>query len=108
MKKIFLLCLFFIGCGGVPEPVTTVVASATLTDYAYDGDNIYYYYNDCGPIYYYSDGNYNATCTYQMDNIMKKEIVRIGETLKCPGPSYRKIEYVNNNMDMMDYTVECE
>ena len=108
MKKLFLACLFILGCGPSVGPPPFLLATATLTDYQYIGGGIYYYYNDCGPIYYYGDGTYNATCTYAIDNIMTAEVIRIGDTLACPGPSYRKIEYVNGNLDSMDYTVDCE
>jgi len=106
MKKLLLVYLFIIGCGPV-TPSPRLVASASLTDYAYDY-NTYNYYNDCGPIYYYADGTYNATCTYPPDGVMTTEMVRIGNNLLCPGLSYQNTEYVNNNYDMMDYTVNCE
>lgn len=109
MKKILLACLFIVGCGPVvaPSPRAILVATASLTDYSYSG-NAYYYYNDCGPVDYYNDGTYNAICTYPPDNVVTRELIHIGDTLACPGPSYRKIEYVNNNYDMMDFSVDCQ
>lgn len=109
MKKLLLVCLVLIGCGPpVSEPPPAVeVATVHLTDYQYSGAGIYYYFNDCSVIYY-NDGTYNAACTYPIDNIIQAEVIRIGNNLYCPGPSYRKIEYTPDYGDSMDYTVNCE
>ena len=108
MKKLLLACLVLLGCGpAVGPPPVALVATATLTDYQYIGNNTYYYYDDCR-INYYSDNTYTDTCTYTADDILIREMIHIGDTLVCPGPSYEKIDYVNDNLDMMDYTVYCE
>lgn len=109
MKTLLGLILFISACNitVTPPPPRTLLATASITNYVYGG-GIYYYYNDCGPVYYYSDNTYESTCTYPEDNIMIQQINHIGNSLQCPGPSYRKIEYVNYGYDMMDYTVDCE
>lgn len=111
MKKILLACLFVLGCGPLPPPPPRVfvTAVASVTDYVWTGA-YYYYANDCGPVYYYSDGTYDITCTYPPDSVMHFELSRVGSSVanNCPGPSYHVIEYVNSNYDMMDYVVDCE
>ncbi len=110
MKKILLGLLLLTGACSVtvvPPPPRTLIATASISDYVYGG-GIYYFHNDCGPVYYYSDGTYYSVCTYPENTTMIQAINSVGNRLQCPGPSYRRIEYTNDRFDMIDYMVDCE
>jgi len=110
IKTLILALIVLAGCGPLPPPPhrPLVIATASITDYYWAG--IYYYANDCGPVYYYSDGTYSAVCTFPPDYIMNYELDRVSNSVRyyCPGPSYNVVEYINGGYDMMDYTVDCE